>query len=237
MTENKEIKIAAVVAAAGIGERMNAGAPKAFVELGGKPIVWHSVKTISMMPEIGAVILAAPPGWMEKAAKMFADEFPNLSVVEGRATRQQTVRKALEALPADTTIALIHDGARPLATPELFRAVIAGAVEHGACVPSIPVEETVKRVRGGNVSETLDRSEIHIVQTPQAFYFESILEAHELAEERKWRATDDAALIERLGRPVAVVPGEPSNIKITRPADLKLASGLLAGDAHKLVCE
>jgi 2-C-methyl-D-erythritol 4-phosphate cytidylyltransferase len=192
-------------------------------------MIEHVIRTLTAIDEIGLILLAAPRGWKERAVELFSGQNQDrLKIIEGEATRQDTVYSALQSLPNETKMVVVHDGARPLVTPELVRAVIAGAKEHGACIPTLPCEETVKRVRGGHVVETLSRAEIHIVQTPQAFYYEVIVEAHNRARERKWRVTDDATLVERSGRPVATIPGDLANIKITRLSDIKFAEILSA---------
>jgi len=222
--------IAAIIPAAGTGQRMESETPKIFHVLHGKPLIYYTLRSILAVEEIEHIILAAPAGWKEKTQKLISDaDLKKIEVIEGAATRQDTVFTALRLLSKETKTVVIHDGARPFATPDLIRAVINGAQEHGACIPTLPCEETVKRVRGGHVVETLSRDEIHIVQTPQAFYFDVILDAHNHARERKWRVTDDAALVERAGRPVTSIPGEKTNIKITRPIDLNVASLIMNG--------
>ncbi len=217
--------IAAIIPGAGTGQRMESETPKIFHELKGKPLLFHALKSILSVEEIGHIILAVPAGWEVKAEKLVSGlGLEKVEIIEGAATRQDTVYLSLRLLPKETKMVVIHDGVRPFATPALIRSVINGAREHGACIPTLPCEESVKRVRGGHVVETLSRDEIHIVQTPQAFYYDVIIDAHNHACERKWRVTDDAALVERAGRPVASITGEKTNIKITRPIDLSFAS-------------
>ncbi|MFA6448654.1 MAG: 2-C-methyl-D-erythritol 4-phosphate cytidylyltransferase [bacterium] len=224
--------ISAIIPGAGTGQRMNSQTPKIFIELAGKPLFYHSIQSLVKSGEVDHILLAVPEGFKKRALEYNQEwKINNLEIVEGATTRQETVFHALQTLPKTTEMVLIHDGARPLASPELVRAVINGAREHGACIPSLPCEETVKRVRSGHVVETLSRDEIHIVQTPQAFYFDLIMEAHNHACERKWRVTDDATLVERAGRPVATIPGEQSNIKITHPLDLKIAEIIIVGSS------
>jgi len=216
---------AGVVLGSGAGRRMETRMPKVFMKLHGLPLAYYGVKLLAGVESMGKIVLTVPPGWKKRAEKMaegwsFGDR---LEILEGGATRQETVFRALQELPLDSKMVVVHDGARPLATPELVRAVVEGAREHGACIPAVASEETMKLVRGGRVIETLNRDEIHTVQTPQAFYYDVLFQAHAQANERKWRVTDDAALVERMGRPVHVVPGERLNLKITYQADLRLA--------------
>jgi 2-C-methyl-D-erythritol 4-phosphate cytidylyltransferase len=216
--------IAAIIPGAGTGQRMEARKPKIFIEIDGKPLIYYSIRALTGVEEIGRLILAVPEGFKELAEQLIKSwKFENIEIIEGAATRQDTVYRALQMLPKETEMVVIHDGARPLVSTALVHEVIKGAREHGACIPTLPCEDTVKRVRSGHVVETLSRDEIHIVQTPQAFYYDVIMEAHNHACERKWRVTDDATLVERAGRPVATIPGEHSNLKITRPIDLHIA--------------
>jgi 2-C-methyl-D-erythritol 4-phosphate cytidylyltransferase len=221
-TEEKKM-IVAIIAGAGLGNRMCSRTPKIFMKLQGKPIGYYAARTLADIEEIQQIVFTVPPGWINRARKISSGWEIPLSIIEGADTRQNTVFKALQTLPQNTKMVVVHDGARPLGSAKIVRAVIEGAREHGACVPTLPSEETIKLVRGERVVETLNRDQIHSVQTPQAFYFDVIFEAHKHAFERRWRATDDATLVERIGRPVATVPGERTNIKITHPLDLKIA--------------
>lgn len=219
---------AAIILASGSGRRMETETPKAFLPLAGKPVCYHSVKTASETEGIEIIVLTVPHGWKEKLAEESATwGIPRLEIVEGGATRQESVLNALHELPMDTKMVVIHDAARPLAGKGLFKAVIGGAKEHGACIPAISSGDSVKLVRSEFVAETLNRDEVLLVQTPQAFYFEALLKAHNHACDRKWRVTDDSALIERMGRPVAVTTGDRHNIKITWPGDLEIAEFLM----------
>jgi 2-C-methyl-D-erythritol 4-phosphate cytidylyltransferase len=148
------------------------------------------------------------------------------AVVAGGLKRQQSVALGLQALRR-CDVVLVHDGARPLVTADIIERVVEAAVEHGAAVPAVPVRDTIKRVDGDRVVETLNRDELRAVQTPQGFRYELLVQAHERAREEGFYGTDDATLVERLGHPVAVVPGSPENLKITTPEDLLLAEALL----------
>lgn len=149
---------------------------------------------------------------------------PGQGGVTGGATRSESVRNGLAAVPDDAEIIVVHDAARPVATHELFRAVI-DAVEAGAdaAIPGVPVTDTVKRVDGDRVVETLDRAALVVVQTPQAFRADVLRAAHASGDD----ATDDAALVEAVGGKVVVVAGDARNIKITAPEDLRIAEALL----------
>jgi 2-C-methyl-D-erythritol 4-phosphate cytidylyltransferase len=196
----------AIVVAAGSGSRF--GGTKQFEELEGRRVVdWALAATRSVAD---GVVLVVPADHVD-------DGSPADTVVAGGATRSASVRAGLDAVPADAEVVVVHDAARPFAAPALFEAVVA-AVRDGAdaAVPGVPLADTVKRVAGSQVVETLDRAELVAVQTPQAFTAQAIRQAHAGAGE----ATDDAALVELAGGRVVVVPGDPANTKITLRTDL-----------------
>jgi 2-C-methyl-D-erythritol 4-phosphate cytidylyltransferase len=202
----------AIVVAAGEGRRF--GQPKQFSLLGGRPVIeWGLDASRSVARGVVAVVPEASVG--SPGLGKLADR-----VIAGGPTRAASVRRGLAAVPVNADVIVVHDAARPLASRELFRAVVA-AVVAGAdgAVPGIAVADTIKRVRVGRVVETLDRSELVAVQTPQAFRAGALRRAHEDGPE----ATDDAGLLEALGLSVAVVPGEFHNLKLTTPEDLALA--------------
>jgi 2-C-methyl-D-erythritol 4-phosphate cytidylyltransferase len=203
-----------VVVAAGSGERF--GGPKQFAMLGGRPLVAWAVD--AARPVSAGVVLVVPPDKLETAGGSGAD-----AVVGGGSTRSASVRAGLAAVPADAEVVVVHDGARPLATTALFRSVV-GEVEGGAdaCVPALPVADTLKVVEDGKVVSTLERRGVLAVQTPQAFRADVLRRAHDGGSD----ATDDAGLAEAVGATVRVVPGEPANIKVTTPADLELVQAV-----------
>jgi 2-C-methyl-D-erythritol 4-phosphate cytidylyltransferase len=206
------VEIWAIVVAAGEGRRF--GQPKQFAVLGGRPVIeWSLEASRSVARGVVAVVpesFVGSPGVGKGADRVMA----------GGPTRASSVRRGLAAVPENADVVVVHDAARPLASRELFRAVVE-AVAAGAdgAIPGIAVADTVKRVRNGRVVETLDRSELVAVQTPQAFRAEALRRAHAASPE----ATDDAGLLEALGLSVAVVPGEYHNLKLTSPEDLAIA--------------
>jgi 2-C-methyl-D-erythritol 4-phosphate cytidylyltransferase len=206
-------RVWAVIVAAGFGERF--GGPKQFAELGGARLVDHAVATATAACD--AVVLVVPDSTDWQGADVDA-------LVTGGATRAESVRAGLAAVPPDVGIVVVHDAARPLASIDLFDAVIA-AVRGGAdgAVPGLAVTDTLKRVDDVRVTATVDRMGLVAVQTPQAFAAGTLRTAHASAAE----ATDDAALVEELGGTVVVVPGDPRNLKVTGPADLMVATALL----------
>ncbi len=228
----------AIVLAAGSGSRLAeaaGGRRKQFLPLHGKPLYWRSLATLARVPRIRGLVLAFPPAELrERTAELdalLAAEplgLPCVAVAGGE-RRQDSVAAALAALPRDCAAVLVHDAARPFASAGLASRLLDALAEGAAAaIPGIPLKDTVKRVSGGVVAETPPRADLVAVQTPQAFTLPLLREAHAAAQREGWDVTDDAALAERLGRPVAVVPGEEDNVKITTPEDLRLLAGASA---------
>jgi 2-C-methyl-D-erythritol 4-phosphate cytidylyltransferase len=215
-----------VVVAGGSGQRF--GELKQFALLADRPVAEWAVA--ACRPSSSGVVLVVPQK-AENGAEFGAEVGPAHGadvVVEGGATRSASVRHGLAAVPDDAEVIVVHDAARPLASEALFRAVIAAVADGGAdaAVPGLPVSDTIKVVDAKQtVTATLDRSALVAVQTPQAFAARILRAAHAGGAE----ATDDAALVEGLGATVRVVPGDPRNLKITTPADLRTAEHLLKG--------
>ena len=215
----------AVIVAAGRGERLGADRPKALVELAGRPLVQWSIDALSAVEEIDEIVVALPAGTQAP---------PGVTAVDGGAVRSESVRRALAAAregdPEEAV--LVHDAARPLLTSELAERVLrvlAGDHTLGAAIAAAPLADTVKRVqRGAIVTETLDRSELWAVQTPQVFRRGVLERALDVAEEVLAQATDDAWLVERLGGRVAVVSAGAENPKVTTSHDLAVVEMLLA---------
>jgi 2-C-methyl-D-erythritol 4-phosphate cytidylyltransferase len=212
----------AVVVAGGSGQRF--GQLKQFALLADRPVVEWAVA--ACRPSASGVVLVVPPGTPDGDAVRYGADL----IVEGGATRAESVGRGLAAVPAEAEVIVVHDAARPLAGDALFRAVIEVIAAGGAdgAIPGVPVRDTIKVVDGTDtVTATLDRSVLVAVQTPQAFGADVLRRAH--ARAHGGEATDDAALVEALGATVRVVPGDPRNLKITTPADLGLAEHLLRG--------
>jgi 2-C-methyl-D-erythritol 4-phosphate cytidylyltransferase len=221
--------VAILVPAAGMGLRMGPGAPKALRDLAGVPILVRAVQSIAKALSIGMIVVAAPSDDRQSVLEMLGD-ISNVTVVVGGATRQESVAAALQAVPAEFDLILVHDAARALAPPELFEAV-AAALRAGApaVIPVLPVVDTIKRVdAAGDVVETVDRSPLRAVQTPQGFRREILVAAHASAADTH---TDDAGMVEAMGVRVATVQGSDRAFKVTRPFDLVIAEALLASDA------
>jgi 2-C-methyl-D-erythritol 4-phosphate cytidylyltransferase len=217
--------LAAVVPAGGAGTRLGRRTPKQFLAVGGEPILAAAVRPLARHPGVGTLVVAAPAAHVARARRLLAPVVrrPVLVVVAGGPTRQESVRLALDAVPPAAAIVVVHDAVRPFATRALIDAVVEAARAHGAAICALPIAETVKRVAGGRVEATLDRSVLWAVQTPQAFRADLLREAHDKARRDGVVGTDDAMVVVRQGQPVAVVPGSPGNMKITTPEDLRRA--------------
>ncbi|MHC8496335.1 MAG: 2-C-methyl-D-erythritol 4-phosphate cytidylyltransferase [Actinomycetes bacterium] len=223
-------RTAVCVPAAGRGERLGPGSPKALRDLGGTPILVHSVRAMSRARGVDLVVVAAPADQVDQVRALLAGtvEDAAVTVVSGGDTRQESVARSLLALPADVDIVLVHDAARPLVPVEVIERVIhAVRGGHRAVVPVVAVVDTVKQVDAeGVVIATPDRVQLRAVQTPQGFDRETLQQAHATAEVDD--VSDDAGLVERLGIDVWTVPGHEEGFKITRPLDLVLAEAILS---------
>jgi 2-C-methyl-D-erythritol 4-phosphate cytidylyltransferase len=216
---------ACIVVAAGRGDRLGPGGPKALRLLGGQPLIVYAVTAATTSRSVDIVVVAAPPDDADHFRDLLAAHAPRLLVVPGGATRRRSVAAALAALPPSVGVVLVHDAARCLAPPALFTAV-AEAVADGAdaVVPALPVADTVKQVAGDVVVATVDRTRLRTAQTPQGFRRDVLERAHATVDED---ATDDAGMVERMGVTVRIVPGDEAALKITRPPDLVFAEALV----------
>lgn len=202
-----------ILVAAGAGERF--GGPKVFAALEGRPLLEWAALPFYDFPDRVVVIREE-----DRALVTLKD----WKIVPGGARRRDSVRAGLDALDPQTEIVLVHDAARPLVSQALVERVARAARAGGAAVPVVPVRDTIKRVEGDAIVQTLQRSELRVAQTPQGFRVELLRKAH-AASDRD--ASDDALLVEDLGAPVAAVAGDPRNIKVTTPADLAVACALM----------
>jgi 2-C-methyl-D-erythritol 4-phosphate cytidylyltransferase len=207
----------ALLVAAGSGERLGAGRPKAFVVLAGRPMLEWSLEALRAAG-IDDIVVALPPGEPAPAG---------CKGVEGGATRSESVRAALAAAPPGDVV--VHDAARPLVTPDHFREAVAALADADCAVAAAPVTDTVKEAGDDRlVTATLDRSRLWAIQTPQAFRRDALERALAVGDELLAQATDDAWLVERTGGTVRVVESTPANLKVTTPHDLRIAEFLLA---------
>lgn len=220
----------ALILAAGSGERLGAKEPKALVELAGRPLLQWSVDVLREVVGIERIVIALPPGTPALSGVTGVDG--RTLAVEGGAVRSESVRLALVAAGSgsDQDLVLVHDAARPLLTVALAQATIRALEEDetiDGAIAAVPMTDTVKRVADGVVSETLDRSQLWAVQTPQVFRRAALERALDVPEEVLAQATDDAWLIERAGGRVSVVKASSENLKVTTPLDLRMAEMLL----------
>lgn len=247
MSPESKTDFAAVIAAGGSGSRFSAGAASAsfkshtsakskqFLELHGRPLYWWSVLAMSKHPLICRIILVAPSAVLDdisQEAKSLSANYglrQSLEFTVGGDSRQESVFRALQHLDADGAepdFVLIHDAARPFLDFETVDRVIKHAIEYDACTVGAPVSDTIKRVDGDKVLETIPRDQLVAVQTPQAGRFRELLAAHQEARRSGFNTTDDAALLEWAGKDVRVVPGPACNLKVTQALDLILAQAL-----------
>ena len=240
------MKVVTIIPAAGLGTRM-ASAPSArgkkpaaskqFTELGGTPILIHTLRKFAASPEVSEIYIALRgneiEGFrirLEKEAKDVLRK--KIRLVEGGEHRQQSVANAMTSISAaDDDIVLVHDAVRPFVTEEIIHDVILAAQKHGAAIAGVPAIDTVKQVErtadGALVTATLPRERVVMAQTPQGFRFDVLKKAFDEATADGFLGTDEASLVERSGHEVAVVMGSPRNIKITAPADMELAEFFL----------
>lgn len=220
-----------MLVAAGAGERLGIDRPKAFASLGGRPLLAESLDRLDRCPWVDAIVVAAPVGW-EEPTILLAEELAATKVVScvtGGATRADSVRAALADVPEDALVVLVHDAARPLLDDAVVERLLGPLAEgFDGVVPAVPIPDTVKRVDGSVVVETLDRDDLVGVQTPQAFLAPALRRAFDGDPSA---ATDCASLVELAGGRVAVVEGDSRLLKVTTARDLALVELLLAASS------
>jgi 2-C-methyl-D-erythritol 4-phosphate cytidylyltransferase len=223
--------VAALVLAAGRGERFGGEVPKALAPLAGRTLLAHSALALAASPAVDHVLPVVPAALRDDLLRRvpeLAGLAKALPAVAGGEARQDSVVAGLAALPPGTAWVAVHDAARPLVRPQLVTAVVEAARRHGAAIPAVPVTDTLKRVADGVVVDTPDRSGFQAAQTPQAFALVLLREALAKARADGRVGTDDASLVEALGVAVHVVPGDPANRKITVAADRVAAEAWLS---------
>jgi 2-C-methyl-D-erythritol 4-phosphate cytidylyltransferase len=214
---------AAVIVAAGRGERL--GSPKQFLPLGGIPLLLWSIRTFGSHPAVVEVVVVLPPSLAADPPEWLGGD--RLACCAGGETRRESAGRGVRAASREAGIILIHDAARPFASHELIDRVIEAVVETKAALPVLPVVDTIKRVEGRSVVETVAREGLGGAQTPQGFDADLIRGLHDRASREETVASDDSGLAELEGHPVAAVEGDPWNLKITTPADLAMAEWLV----------
>ena len=224
--------VAVVIPAGGRGKRMRGALPKQFLRLGGIPVLQRTIAAFHSLPEVTEIVLVVPVAYIHRTrALVLRAKFTKVrAIVKGGHERQDSVRNGLAACRRNAGLVLVHDAVRPLISRAVIRRVIRAAEIHGAAVAGVKVKDTIKVEapgRGGFCERTLPREALWGVQTPQGFRFDVLWGAHEEALASGFRGTDEASLVERMGVRVKIVEGEDTNIKLTTPADRKLAELLL----------
>ena len=221
--------VGAVIAAAGSSSRMG-GRDKLAEPLDGVPVILRTLAAVEAVPEIREIVVVTREDRVEEYRRLLGQCSRLRAVVPGGSTRQESVRNGVRALSPDCTLAAIHDGARPLVTPEVFARCIETARSCGAATAAVPVKDTIKLAdEAGRVLDTPDRSRLWAVQTPQIFDRERYLRAAEEAERRGLSCTDDCQLFEAMGWEVQLVMGDYRNLKLTTPEDFLAAGAYLEG--------
>ncbi|AOL25136.1 2-C-methyl-D-erythritol 4-phosphate cytidylyltransferase [Bacillus subtilis] len=222
-----------VIPAAGQGKRMKAGRNKLFIDLKGDPVIIHTLRVFDSHRQCDKIILVINEQEREHFQHLLSD-YPfqtSIELVAGGEERQHSVYKGLKAVKQEK-IVLVHDGARPFIKHEQIDELIAEAEQTGAAILAVPVKDTIKRVQDLQVSETIERSSLWAVQTPQAFRLSLLMKAHAEAERKGFLGTDDASLVEQMeGGSVRVVEGSYTNIKLTTPDDLTSAEAIMESES------
>jgi 2-C-methyl-D-erythritol 4-phosphate cytidylyltransferase len=217
----------AIIVAAGKGIRMNRAVPKQYLMLGNRPVLCHTILAFDGCALIDDVLLVVPESdfhFCHTRILAILDLQKKVRLVAGGESRQDSVYNGLLAVEHKEGGVLIHDGVRPFIRQELLSACVHAVMESGACIPGLPAVDTLKVVNSaGFIDKTLTRNAVWLAQTPQAFEFSLIKKAHENARKEGYSATDDAALVERMGEKIQVIKGSRWNIKITTPQDMELA--------------
>ena len=214
----------AVIVAAGTASRMR-GIDKMLAPLAGQPVLLRTVRALAASSRIGQIIVVTRDDLLESVRALCGEDSKVRAVVPGGATRAESVLNGLQCV--ETQFVAIHDGARPLVTPEVIDAAISAAEETGAAAPAVPVHDTIKIAESGMVRATPDRATLYAVRTPQVFETARIRAALADALEKALPLTDDCSAAEAAGLPVALTAGSEENIKITTPIDLVLAEAIL----------
>lgn len=220
--------VTAVILAAGQSSRMGGASNKQFLELLGRPVVWYSLAAFQSCPDVHAIVLVRRADYAAQAENVARDFSKVVAFAEGGRERQDSVWNGLEKCDPRTEIVAVHDGARPLVTPELISATIASARTFGTGIAAMKVVDTMKEATAdGIVERTVDRTKLWAVQTPQTCRLEWLRRAYRVVFDAGLVVTDEAAAVEKLGQPVRLVPTSFLNVKITTPTDLAMVEALL----------
>lgn len=232
-------KNVAIIVAAGQGSRMGTKINKQYLKLLDKPVLAHTIEVFEHHPLVDGIIVVTRQEEINLCYEevIFPYNFQKvIKVIAGGKERQDLVYQGLKALPCECELVVVHDGARPLITPKIIETAILEGSKEGAAIVAVPVKDTIKRQREGYVCETIPREEIWAVQTPQVFSKKIIIEAYEVAYNHGYYGTDDASLVERIGKQVKIVRGSYDNIKITTPEDLDIGGSILRRRGGR-ICE
>jgi len=233
--------VTAIIAAAGAGRRLGATTPKQLIDIGGGTMLQHSVKAFAAHPRISEIVVVLPDG--QAPSGLTFDTGPSIRIVAGGDRRQDSVARGFDAVSPDSDVVLVHDAARPFVTAALIDKTIDAAARHGAAIAALASKDTIKRVDGGVIVDTIPRESVYLAQTPQGFR-RDVLAATVALGRSGVEATDEAALAERAGYHVHVVDGDSGNVKITTEDDLRAARARMGAatqrigtgyDLHRLV--
>lgn len=231
------MKTAAILLAGGVGKRVGEDLPKQFLSILGKPIIFYSLEVFDRCSEIDSIYLVLPDEKINFFKEELLPKFPISKlkkIVSGGETRQNSTFNGFQAIPKEVEIVVVHDVARPFVRNEMIRKSILVAREVGSAIVASPATDTIKEVdENRRVQKTLDRKKLFQVQTPQTFRYSLLKKAFEASFSDNFQATDEAALVERIGEPVQVIESDSTNLKITTPSDLILAESLLKNFFHK----
>ena len=227
-----KIRASAIIPAAGKGERLKSAVPKPLVLVHGRPIFIWTLLTISRSYPFQKIVIPTDKKYMKVMQKWLRRyKLKNVSLIEGGKTRAESVKNGMDELDGKTNVILVHDAARPLLKRELVKRLIREANGHGACILAHKATSTVKEVNPsrGTIKRTIDRKKIFMAQTPQVVQAQLLSRAYSKHKKKAFRYTDEASLVESIGRKVRVLEGPSSNIKVTTPEDLLVAKSLLKG--------
>jgi len=233
--KDEHLFCSAIIVAAGSGVRMN-GLNKLFAEIDGEPVLIHTLRAFEISPEVDEIIIVARPEEIGDISVLVKDcDISKVTkIIRGGEKRQDSVYIGLMEVSKDSQLAAIHDGARPLVTQEVIYEAVTAAARFNAAAPGVPVKDTVKVVKSGEVVNTPDRATLYAIQTPQVFKTDIIKAALTDAIRSKAEITDDCMAVERLGLPVKITEGDYENIKITTPSDIFAADAILR---ERSVCD
>ena len=229
---DEKLSTALIIAAAGSSSRMGTGIDKQFVMLNGQPVLWHTINVFLQLPQVRQLLVTVSPGNAERVAALLQTAVTDIpwQIVPGGAERQYSVQNALSRVDSSMDLVIVHDGARPFVEKDCVLESMRLAGQFGAAIVAVPVKDTIKSAdQSAVVRQTLDRSSLWQVQTPQTFRRELLQQAYAQAAAAGVLATDDAALVERAGGEVRLVRGSYNNFKVTTPEDLLLAEAVAAG--------